>query len=82
MHPCQAEWCTRDYQIQTRTLPLTTNVNCSAKDIYVELKNIEMEATNNLLSRHNDINDGEKGPMINDWLGRGGLQLIKTLTVF
>ena len=57
-----------------------TSVNWSAKDRYIELFNFEMEVTNSVETKVYELTDKEKVPVIKEWLGREGLQLIKTFT--
>ena len=48
--------------------------------MYVELLNFEIEVTNILQTRTYELNDEVKVPIIKNWLGKGGLQLIQTFT--
>ena len=46
----------------------------------MEMKNIEMEATNMFQTKHYEISDTEKVPIIiQNWLGVEDLQFIQTL---
>ena len=63
-----------------QTSPRKPSFNCSTHDRYTELINFEMEVTNILEMKAYELNDEEKVTVIKNWLGRKGLQLIKTFT--
>ena len=48
--------------------------------IYVELKHFKTEIRNIILTRHYQINNDEKVPIIQTWLETKGLQFILMLT--
>ena len=51
-----------------------------ARQGYVKWLNFEMEGTNILDTKVYELTDKEKVQMIKNWLGQGGLQLIKLFT--
>ena len=53
--------------------------NWNTPDDYVELLSFEMEVTNILQARTYKLTEDETVPIIRNWLGREGLQLIQTL---
>ena len=52
--------------------------NCNAPDRYAELLNFKMEVTNILQIKTYKVTDEENIPIIKNWLGRVGIQLIQT----
>ena len=46
----------------------------------LNLKHFKMNVTNTLLTKHYNINDAEKVPIIKKWQGREGHQFMQTLT--
>ena len=52
-------------------------LNWEAQEKYVELYILKYEVTNTLQTKRYQPNDEERVPLIKNWLGREGLQLIK-----
>ena len=52
----------------------------NAQYSYVILSNFEMEVTNIVKTKPYELTDEEKVPIIKNWLGKEGLQLLKTFT--
>ena len=54
--------------------------NWDVPDRYVELLNFQLDVMNILETRKYKRNDGERKPVIKNWLGGEGLWLVETFT--
>ena len=69
----------RELQRHDRPALERPSLNWNAQDMYTELLNSEVEVMNILQTRTYELTGEENAPIIKNWLGREGLQLIKTL---